>query len=246
MNRHVLLSSAIALALIGGTGLLLSQVRGHQALAPPGVRTHPLPGSTRLQADLPPKVLDYDSELRETESLTVNSLPNDTSFGWRRYTAADGFALDLRVVLMGHDRTSIHKPQICLKGQGWHIDETASEETRVRVQQPYQYDLPVVKLVAHNTTSIEGRVLNGIYVYWYVADDAVSASTLGIQRMYLMTEKLLRTGILQRWAYVSCFAPCAQGQEAATFDRMKTFIAASAPEFQLYPRPKPISLSSVP
>lgn len=246
MNRRVLLSSAVALALMGGTGFLLNEARRHQTLGPPGVRTHPLPGSARLEADLPPKVLDYGSELREMEAITVNSLPSDTSYGWRRYTAPDGFAVDLRVVLMGRDRSSMHKPQKCLAGQGWHIDETASTETQVRIQQPYQYELPVEKLVAHYPTSSDGQVISGIYVYWYVTDDAVISSPSGFKRMYLMTAKLLRTGILQRWAYVSCFAPCSPGQETATFDRMKTFIAASVPEFQLYPCPKPISLSSVP
>ena len=48
---------------------------------------------------------------------------------------------------------------------------------------------------------------------------------------------LFRTGVLQRWAMISYFAVCAPGQEEATFERLKKFIAASAPEFQLVPRP---------
>jgi len=42
---------------------------------------------------------------------------------------------------------------------------------------------------------------------------------------------------LQRWAYISCFAVCLPGQEEATFERLKKFIAASVPEFQLTPKP---------
>jgi len=76
----------------------------------------------------------------------------------------------------------------------------------------------------------------GIYVYYYVADNAISAGTYGIERMWLMARDMLRTGVLQRWAYVSYFSVCAPGQEEATFERMKKFIAAAAPEFQLTPR----------
>jgi hypothetical protein len=241
MNRQTLLLSGVALALIAGTAVLLSQMRGGVTLAPPGIRTHALPGSIRLEADLPKQVLNYNSEWMETDKVAIDNLPTDTSFGQRRYEAPDGFWMALKVVLMGQDRASIHKPQICLPGQGWQIDEPASAETHVRVQRPYEYDLPLVELVLHKTISVAGQnqTWSGIYVYWYVADDAVSASTSNFQRMYLMTSRLLRTGVLQRWAYVTCFTVCAPGQEAAAFNRMKPFIAALAPEFHLFPRPKP-------
>jgi hypothetical protein len=46
----------------------------------------------------------------------------------------------------------------------------------------------------------------------------------------------LRTGILDRWAYVSVFAYGAPGQENAVFDRIKTLIQETVPEFQRVPR----------
>ena len=55
--------------------------------------------------------------------------------------------------------------------------------------------------------------------------------------MWWMAQKLLTTGVLQRWAYISCFAVCLPGQEDALFEHMKRFIAASVPEFQLVPKP---------
>jgi hypothetical protein len=230
---------------MGTSAVMLHEVSSRQVLAPPGVRTSPMLDSIRLRADLPQRVLDYDSEWMETDDITLGTLPKDTSFGQRRYKAPDGFWMDLRVVLMGRDRTSMHKPQLCLTGQGFHIDDAASAETRVRVQRPYEYDLPVVELVAHSVDK-QNQPCSGVYVYWYVADDAVSASTSGMQRMYLMATKLLRTGILQRWAYVSCFATCAPGEEAATFNRIKSFIAAAVPEFQLYPQPNAVRITAVP
>jgi hypothetical protein len=52
-----------------------------------------------------------------------------------------------------------------------------------------------------------------------------------------MAGELLKTGTLQRWAYISCFSVCKPGDEEATFERLKKFIAASAPEFQLASEP---------
>jgi hypothetical protein len=192
-----------------------------------------------LHADLPEHVLDYSSKELEPEAVNFAVLPDDTSFGFRRYLRDDGFFLELRVVLMGRDRTSLHRPQFCLTGQGWEINQSLSKDATVKVEQPFAYELPVVALMASRTINADGQnqVLSGVYVYWYVADDAMSASTSGIERMWWMASKLVRTGVLQRWAYVSCFAYCAPGQESATFDRLKTFISAAVPQFQLYPRP---------
>jgi hypothetical protein len=153
--------------------------------------------------------------------------------------AADGSWIDLSVVLMGSDRTSLHKPQFCLEGMGLHIDDEASAQTSVRVERPEPYDLPVVKLVATGQITKDGgsQSYRGVYVYWFVADNSLSASVSGVGRMWSMASQFVRTGVLQRWAYVTCFAVCGPGQEDATFERMRAFIAASVPEFQLTPRP---------
>ena len=55
------------------------------------------------------------------------------------------------------------------------------------------------------------------------------------QRMWWLARDLVRTGVLQRWAYVSYFAVCAPGQEEATFERMKNLIALAVPEYQFPP-----------
>jgi len=240
MNRQTLICLGLSLGLIGATAGVLTRVQRAQKLAPPGVVTHPLPGSIRLQADLPEHVLNYSSKELETEEVTLSTLPPDTSFGYRRYQDPDSrFFLDLRVVLMGRDRTSLHRPQFCLRGQGWDINQSMSRVATVKIEHPFTYELPVVALMASRTVEVEGQsqLLSGVYVYWYVADDAMSASTLGLERMWWMASKLMRTGVLQRWAYISCFAACVPGQESATFDRLKIFIAAAVPEFQLYPKP---------
>jgi hypothetical protein len=233
--------SLVALVLMLGAAALLSHIGHFQTLSPPGVKTHPLESSIRLEADLPEHVLDYHSERKETEGVVLATLPADTSFGYRRYQAPDGFTLDLRVVLMGRDRTSLHKPQICLSGQGWRINDVASADTSIKVERPRPYELPVVKLIANNTSAVNGQnqTVTGVYVYWYVTSDAISASATGLHRMWLMATRLLRNGILQRWACVSCLAYSVPGQEAATYDRVKQFIAAAVPQFQLYPPPEP-------
>lgn len=236
-KQQWLVFAAAFTLMVSGVGLL-THLRSHQRLGLPGVKTAAIAGGANLRVVLPERVLDYESELVEVEAIVTNTLPKDTSFGQRVYRAPDGFWTTLNVVLMGSDRTSLHKPQFCLEGQGWTIDQVASSSATVPITRPVPYELPVIKLIASKETTVDGRraLARGIYVYWYVADDAISASASGFQRMWWMTWNLMRTGVLQRWAYVSYFAPCSPGQEDATFERIKQLIAATVPEFQLIPR----------
>ena len=111
------------------------------------------------------------------------------------------------------------------------------------MERPLNYELPVSRLLATREVESNGQrgLVRGVYLYWYVADGAMSGSALGLERMWWMARELLRTGVLQRWAYISCTAVCAPGQEEATTERMKQFITAAVPEFQLTPKPPAVT-----
>ena len=240
MNKQKWIILVVALGLIGGAAGLLTRLQANQKLGRPAVKTSPIPGSQRLQVELPERVLDCTSQAIEVDKATLGWLPQDTSFGQRLYRAPDGFETAINIVLMGSDRTSLHKTEFCLEGQGWRIDRGASSEATVRMDRPYPYELPVTKFIATKEVTIDGQpvVARGIYVLWFVADhDEYTARHW--QRMWWMARDLLSTGVLQRWASIGYFAYCAPGQEDATFERMKKFIVASAPEFQLIPRKAP-------
>ena len=241
MNQTKWMLTVTGLLLIGGSAVVLTTFKAHQKLGQPGVKTRPLANSRNLEVVLPETVLDYTSEWLAQTATVTNSLPPDTSFGSRRYIGPDtNFSAQVTVVLMGSDRTSLHKPQFCLTGAGWTIDNNATREETVRIEQPQPYELPVVKYVAVRQLQLDGQNVDarGIYVYWYVAEDALSATESGLERMWSMARSLMTTGVLQRWAYISYFAVCLPGQEEATYARLKKLITASVPEFQLTPKPK--------
>jgi hypothetical protein len=238
MNKQKWIILIAALGLIGAAAYLLSGFQSMQRLGPPAVKTSSLPGSKRLQVDLPERLLDYSSEAMEVDPVTLSWLPQDTSFGQRRYLAPDGFSAMINVVLMGRDRTSLHKTEFCLEGQGWRIDRNASVETTVHMDRPCAYDLPVMKFIVSREVNNQGRTLRlrGIYVFWFVADgDEYTARHW--QRMWWMARDLLFTGVLRRWASISYFTVCEVGQEDAAFERLKKFIVASAPDIQLVAHP---------
>ena len=231
MNRQKWILMLVGLALIGGSAGVLAWLSAHQKLGAPGLKSSPMPGTICRLIILPETVLDYQSQWMAPTEVTTNTLPKDTSYGTRLYTAADGFQIAMNAVMMGTDRTSIHKPQYCLQGQGWNMGETRREW--VTVSKPRPYTLPVISIQNSKTIEQDGKPvpLKLLYVYWFVADRAITANHL--QRMWWMATHLLRHGELQRWAYVSCTAVCRPGQEDAAFERVRQFIAAAAPDFIL-------------
>lgn len=238
MSTRKLALGIITLLLMVATAGLLVRVKAKQTLGRPGVATRPLPESKNLEVVLPEYVLDYTSEVIEQDKNVVAALPPDTSYGQRRYQAPDGFWTQVNVVLMGADRTSHHKPQYCLEGAGWRIDAPNSSRETIRMARPHEYDLPVMKILVTRDVEHNGQrqTLRGVYVYWFVAEDALSGDPSGFERMWWMARELVTTGVLQRWAYVTYFAVCLPGQEEATYERLKKLIELSVPEFQLTPK----------
>lgn len=245
MKRQKLVLSVIALALIAGTALLLAEVP--QKLGAPGVKAHPVPGSVRWQIDLPEKVMGYVSTNMDVDEGSKAMLPKDTSFGQRVYFKPGAAPIISSVVMMGTDRTSIHKAEYCLKGQGMNIEQMTPDV--VRMYEPQPYELPVIKIIAGESVRTKDggtAAIKCVYVYWYVADGALSNDRSGFGRMWSMARQLVFTGVLQRWSYVRFFSFCEPGQEEATYERIKEMITAAVPQFQLTPKPLEASVGARP
>jgi hypothetical protein len=234
MNQTQRLIFGISFGLIAVTAGVLSWTRSHQRLGQPGIYAAPIPGSVVMKINLPENVLDFTSTNVPEPQVVINYLPPDSSYGERLYSAPDGQKISGTVILMGGDRTSIHRPDYCLPGQGWNIGKKTV--VKIPVAGSPGYELPVARWdISNSYKTPDGQTeqVSGLYVFWFVADG--EQTTDNLERMWWMGRDLLSTGVLQRWAYISYFSACAPGQEEAAFEQMKKLIAHSVPEFQKPP-----------
>jgi hypothetical protein len=245
---------AVSLVLIVGLGFFLGYWGRLQKIGEPGVKivrrdVHLMPQkigkndtleSLKIIAtnsvDLPESVLNYRSGELPLQALVYDTLPKDTTFGQRMYQAPDGLRIQNTVVLMGADRTSIHKPEFCLVGSGWQI--LKSEEVVIPMLRPIRYNLPAMRMTSRQERQVAGKreVIEGVYVFWFVSGDKLTARHR--ERMWWMARDLITRGELQRWAYVIAFAignPGETGQTDALYERLSRFVQASVPEYQLVP-----------
>ena len=237
MNKCKWLVLAAALGMMAATGASLAKVHQRLRLGPPGVRVGPEPlydvlGQlvARQSVLLPDEVLGCRGTNIPVTQAELDDLPKDTTFG-RKYYQKDNFAVVASVVLMGTDRTSIHDPHYCLEAADWQIEKT--ERVLLPMDRPYPYDLHALKLTAFRAAENDYKVsiqMQGIYVYWFVTADRLTAEKGA--RMWSIARTMLEKGVLERWAYISYFVTCLPGEEQATFAQLERFIRASAPEFQ--------------
>jgi hypothetical protein len=249
-QKIVLLSAVLALIAIAAG--ICNHIKSHRKLGPPGLKMVAMPvydtkGNVvgHETIDLPSQVLNCAGSTNLPVTLEELSwLPKDTTYGRKLYTADDRFAITVNVVMMGLDSRSIHKPEICLPGQGWRID--SSENAVIPVERPSFHELPVKKLTATKSVRFENgtvQTVRTLYIYWFVADGVITADHL--DRNWKMAVELVRSGTMQRWAYVACMSYCLPGQEEATYNRMKNFIAAAVPDFQLATGKSPRSTTAL-
>ncbi len=239
MSKQTKFAAMIAFVLMGACAITVARLSSMQRLGTPGVKVverevyrddGELAGTNVVA--LPETVLNFESKDIPVAKVVSDWLPKDTVYGQRSYMAPDGFWTQATVVLMGADRTSIHKPEYCLTGQGFQTQKI--ERDSIQILEPHSYSLPVVKMTVQREVALpDGQRVpqSAIYVYWFVADDQLTADHN--ERMMWMARDLVTRGIMQRWAYVSCFSACVPGQEEATYVRIREWITAAVPRFQL-------------
>jgi Protein of unknown function (DUF3485) len=232
MKSQKTLILIVALVLMAGTAGALAWLRANQKLGTPGVKGTAVPGSVMMNIALPDRVLDFTSTNVPEPDVAIGYFPKDTSYTERAYFTPDGLRIQSTVILMGTDRTSIHRPEYCLPGQGWSIDDKKVVKLPIAGQPPYSLEVARWNL-STTVQQADGQnaKIAGIYAFWYVANNEETPDH--DKMLEWLTLDLFRTGALQRWAYCSYFAWCLPGQEDATFEQMKRLITASVPQFEL-------------
>jgi EpsI family protein len=165
----------------------------------------------------------------EVTAVEREILPADTGFSRRNYVAvADArHSVFLSIVLSGRDRTSIHRPELCLVGQGWTIAGTGAH----RFTWPGEpgATVPATLLRTVRSDARSNRPIPALMAYWFVNGDTVVATHW--ERFFHDAWNRLRHGRADRWAYVLVQADAGDG-EAAALARMQAVLDATLPVFQ--------------
>lgn len=130
-----------------------------------------------------------------------NLLPLDTVILKKRYMRASGSMVHCTIVLSGKDRASIHRPEVCLVGQGRKIVDDFL--VSVPITDRPALDVKVLDLIF--TPPAVGDTppprIAAYYAYWFVGKDRETPHHW--QRMVWMGMDRVFRNVAHKWAYIS-------------------------------------------
>lgn len=226
--------AVVALAIVILTGLE-AWALARLAARPPDVRAGVVLAPDGVNPVELPAFIGTEWIGRRTEVTAVEReiLPPDTGFSRKLYVGVADQAVQvfLSIVLSGRDRTSIHRPELCLVGQGWTISGATSHDFRHPSRPGASFPATVLQ-VQREVVTPRGRVqVPQLVAYWFVNRDTVVA-THGERVVRDAWDRLhLRT---DRWAYVLVQADATDGA-AVALARMQEVLDRTLPAFQPLP-----------
>lgn len=189
-------------------------------LAADGVNPVELPGLLGV---------DWAGQTAPVSAVERAVLPADTGFSRKNYVSLRDRREQVFVslVLSGRDRTSIHRPELCLVGQGWTIAGRELREWAVPGRPP----VPATVLRIEREVAVRGEVVRvpALFVYWFVGADRVVASNW--ERVLHTSLDRLKHGQSHRWAYVAMQTTALDG-EAAARRRLQEVMDYAVPVWQ--------------
>jgi EpsI family protein len=157
-------------------------------------------------------------------------LPPDTGYSRKQYVAvADpGRQVFLSIVLSGRDRSSIHRPELCVVGQGWTIKGVAEHRFTTPGHAAGDFPATILRVERAVQTPRGPVVVPQVVAYWFVGGDRVVATPW--QRMALDAWNRVAHARADRWAYVLMQTDARDG-EAAALERMQAVLNQTLPVF---------------
>ena len=197
----------IIVAILGGGVLLTALTSNVSAVSEPGIRL------VEGKPFLVEKVGDWEGgPLQGLTEAERKILPADTEGARRLYADKDGDEVYCSVILEGSDVTSIHRPELCLTGQGWKFDRERVEG--VPVKGTPKGALRMTCIDARRTIALpHGNTTEtrAVFAYWFVGKGRLTPYHW--QRILLTTKDRVLLNRNVRWAYFLIYAPLTTERE---------------------------------
>jgi exosortase len=225
-SRRPALFLFIVIPLVLGEMVALSSVSSSARPGEAGVR---LSANGIDPAALPAFVgTEWMGRRAEVTPLEREILPADTGFSRRNYISLTPGAAPvfLSIVLSGRDRTSIHRPELCLVGQGWTIQSVGQHDFGANVAGVGGIPTTLLRTQLIERGTQRGRT--ALVAYFFMSSDGIVASHW--ERFWRDVWKRLRHGRADRWAYVLMQTDATDG-EVAALARMQSILAGTFPTF---------------
>ena len=152
----------------------------------------------------------YTSEPVEVSEAERHTLPADTLFDKRRYADADGNAFHVSMVIGGRSKSSIHRPELCLPGQGFQMMSPRTAE--------------VGDVDWHLVTLARGNAASAGFAYTFFNQDGYRTSS-HVKRIFRDVWDRSIRGRIDRWVMITVYSTVSDEARLVAFlDKLKGVI----------------------
>lgn len=160
--------------------------------------------SSGVVMKLPTAVARFLGEPMEKDKVEAELLPEDTQIVKMHYRSPGQLGecdmAQVTLVLAGAERRSIHRPEVCLDGQGWTLLDSSVREVEITPGRFLKVkDLLIEK--QHTLANGATTMRRAHYLYWFVGTDVTTPSNA--MRIWLTSWDNITRHVNHRWAYPS-------------------------------------------
>jgi len=168
-------------------------------------------------------------ELHTMSIGEYSALPRDTVMLKKQYFNQQNSnqSVFTSVVLSGRNRDSIHRPEVCMVGQGNVIESSEVIEVPIPGREPLR--VMVLHLSRRLTPT---RTRYSYYAYWFVGQDRETPHHLE-RLMWMSVDRIFRN-VTHRWAYIAVYGE--RDSDLANqdhFDEIRDVVGLLYPEISL-------------
>ena len=201
---------------------MLERVRGHAfSHAAP---TNAEPSAVVSSADVCPFC---NSPLSTISVGEQTLLPESTPIFRKLYEAPGRPDVTATVVFSGMERRSIHRPQVCLVGQGHRITDEYTYEARLGPDRTFPVRVLEISRPVRDLDGETAGTLSSVYAYWLFNPERETDSHL--VRFFRMTVDNVLRSYRPRWGYASISVPRDPARPDAWKKELDDFLAAFRP-----------------
>lgn len=203
----------------------------------PNAATDP---QTGMVLRLPDRIPGYASFEPPVSPQEKKWLPPDTGIEKRLYYPEFAYSADeardrsilATLILSGTDRRSLHRPKVCLDGQGWDIWKKEKVSLDINGQTLEVMDYHLRKQEHQPDGSL--KPVRAHYVYWWIGKSTSTPSDF--ERILITVVDNMFRNINNRWGYPSVMVnvnlELGEAAEEEARERAFDFIREYAPLFQ--------------
>ncbi len=186
---------------------------------------------------LPLSLGDYQGREFDMTAQEKNILDEGVKLVRNTYGNTTGRQLMATVILSGRVKRSLHRPEVCLPGQGWTV--TDSTHVPIRLEDGREITATLLRIFhdkeAPNGARLRTRALN---LYWYIGSDGTTCPDHYEHILLSYFDSVFRN-IQHRWSMASIYIPLPEqivGQEdplieLGALEDARAFVSKLAPTF---------------